>query len=77
MSRGLPRVTSEKALRALHRDGWFVSRQLGSHAILRHPEKSGRVVVPRHGAAKTLRLGTLAAIIESAGLSTEEFWELL
>jgi predicted RNA binding protein YcfA (HicA-like mRNA interferase family) len=77
VSRGLPRMTSDKVLRALNRDGWFISRQSGSHAILRHPVKTGRVVVPRHGGGKTLRLGTLAVIIESAGLTVEELWNLL
>ena len=77
MSRGLPRVTADAVLRALGRDGWFISRQSGSHVILRHPDKSGRVVVPRHGGGKTLRLGTLAAVIESAGLTVDELWRLL
>ncbi|MGH2618107.1 MAG: type II toxin-antitoxin system HicA family toxin [Thermomicrobiales bacterium] len=72
MSRRLPRVTAVAVLRALARDGWFVSRQSGSHVILRHPEKPGRIVVLRHGGGKTLRLGTLAAIIESASLTVDE-----
>jgi predicted RNA binding protein YcfA (HicA-like mRNA interferase family) len=77
VSQGLPRVTSDAVLRALGRDGWFISRQSGSHAILRHPEKPGRVVVPRHGGGKTLRLGTISAIIESAGLTVDELRRLL
>ncbi|MGH2616883.1 MAG: type II toxin-antitoxin system HicA family toxin [Thermomicrobiales bacterium] len=77
MSRGLPRVTADAVLRALGRDGWFISRQSGSHVILRHPDKSVRVVVPRHGGGKTLRLGTLAAILESASLMADELRRLI
>lgn len=72
----LPRVTSDEVLRALARDGWFISRQSGSHAVLRHPTRRGRVVVPRHR-GKTLKLATIASILEQAGLSAEEFRELL
>lgn len=77
MSRRLPRVLADALLRALGRDGWFISRQSGSHVILRHPDKPGRVVVPRHDGGRTLRLGTLAAIIESSGLTVDELWTLL
>ncbi|TAK28331.1 MAG: addiction module toxin, HicA family [Chloroflexota bacterium] len=30
-----------RACRALNRSGWFVSRQAGSHVILRHPTQTG------------------------------------
>ena len=63
-------------MRALARDGWFVSRQSGSHAVLRHPSKPGRVVVPQHR-GRTLRLGTIGAILEQAGLTAEQFRRLL
>ena len=72
----LPRVTAAQALRALLRDGWYVSRQSGSHAVLHHPAKPGRVVVPRH-AGVILKPGILSGIIKDAGLSVEEFRELL
>lgn len=76
MAARLPRVTAEQTLRALRRDGWFLSRQSGSHAMLRRPEREGRVTVPLHR-GRTLKLGTIASIIEQAGLTTEEFLELL
>ncbi len=75
MSERLPRATEQEVLRALARDGWFIARQ-GKHAILRHPTKPGRVVVPRHR-GKTLKAGTIDGIIEAAGLSPEEFRRLL
>ncbi|HEY7066032.1 MAG TPA: type II toxin-antitoxin system HicA family toxin [Chloroflexota bacterium] len=75
MSERLPRVTERAVLAALARDGWYIARQR-THAVLRHPTKPGRVVVPRHR-GKTLKPGTLDAIIEDAGLTPEEFRRLL
>lgn len=72
----LPRITANEVRRALQRDGWYVSRQSGSHAVFRHASKPGRVVVPIHP-GKTLKPATVASIIGNAGLSTEEFRRLL
>lgn len=43
---------------------------------LRHPNKSGRVIVPIHR-GKDLKPGTLASILDDAGLTPEEFRRLL
>jgi predicted RNA binding protein YcfA (HicA-like mRNA interferase family) len=71
---GTPRATAAEVLRALARDGWTVSRQSGAHAVLRHPTKPGRVVVPVHRG--TLKLGTMASILAQAGLSPDDFGRL-
>lgn len=76
MAHRLPRATAEEVLRALRRDGWFVSRHSGAHVILHHPTKRGRVTVPAHR-GKTLKLATVASIIEQAALTVAEFRELL
>ncbi|MDO8674400.1 MAG: type II toxin-antitoxin system HicA family toxin [Dehalococcoidia bacterium] len=76
MTERLPRTTAEMLLRVLARDGWFVTRQSGSHVVMRHGSKPGRVVVPRHR-SKTIKLATMAAILEEAELSPEEFRRLL
>ncbi|HEY8694586.1 MAG TPA: type II toxin-antitoxin system HicA family toxin [Chloroflexota bacterium] len=55
----LPHITATQALRALRRAGWFIARWSGSHAILHHPTKSGRVTIPMHR-ARTLRPATLS-----------------
>jgi predicted RNA binding protein YcfA (HicA-like mRNA interferase family) len=44
--------------------------------ILLHPTKPGTVVVPRHKST-TLQLGTLSQIIATAGLTADEFTDLL
>lgn len=72
----LPRVTAAELLRALHRDGWEDTRQSGSHLLLRHPTKPGRVLVSRH-AGKTLKPKTLQTILDDASLTADELRELL
>ena len=76
MSPKLPRITSAQLKRALRRDGWEVVRQSGSHAILKHPKKPGRVTLPIH-ATVIIKLKTLESILEQAELTVEELQELL
>lgn len=76
MADRLPRANAEEVLRALARDGWFIARQSGSHVVLRHNSKPGRVVVAYHR-RKTLKPATMASILGQAGLSPEEFRRLL
>jgi predicted RNA binding protein YcfA (HicA-like mRNA interferase family) len=76
MSPKLPRVTSAELLRALHSDGWFTLRQSGSHVILRHPAKRGRIVVPRH-AGVTLKPKVISDVLEQAGLTVDDLRRLL
>lgn len=76
MNRKSPRITAVELLRALKRDGWFQVRQSGSHIIMRHPEKSGCVVVPNH-ARVVLKQKTLDENLERAGLTKERLWTLL
>lgn len=53
MAGKLPRMTADRLLRALARDGWERVRP-GKHIHLRHPLKSGRVDVPYH-AGRTIK----------------------
>ncbi|HZA24253.1 MAG TPA: type II toxin-antitoxin system HicA family toxin [Dehalococcoidia bacterium] len=74
MSR-LPRgLSGNEVVRALLRAGFYVRRQRGSHVVLRRDEPFAQVVVPAH---RSIDTGTLAAILEGAGLSVEEFRRLL
>jgi len=72
----LPRVTGREAVRAIERAGFVVDRQRGSHVILVHSQSRKRVTVPVH-AGKTVKPGTLNAILDDAGLTPEEFAQLL
>ena len=76
MSRRLPAVKPREALRALGRAGFIIHHTSGSHHVLKHPGKPHlRVTIPHHN--KDLKRRTLASIIEQAGLTADEFRELL
>ena len=72
----LPQVKGERVVRALRRAGWEVIRIRGSHHVLVHPERpENTLVVPVH--PRPLKRGTLADILETAGLTVDEFKDLL
>ena len=72
--RRLRNVRAQRAINAFHRLGYETVRVRGSHHILKHP--NGRmIVIPMHGG--TVKVGILLDAIERAGISTEEFEELL
>ena len=74
MSR-LPVVSGQDAVRAFERVGYHVSHQSGSHIILRHEDPPyRRLSIPSH---RELAKGTLRGLIRDAGLTVEEFTELL
>ncbi|HEV2056391.1 MAG TPA: type II toxin-antitoxin system HicA family toxin [Methylomirabilota bacterium] len=71
----LPRgLSGRKVRRALERAGFYLKRQKGSHMVLRRDSPFAQVVVPAHASIDT---GTLAAILESAGISADDFRALL
>ena len=73
----LPRISGKEVIRALERHGFFIKRQSGSHAIMRHQtDLTRRCIIPVHG-SKTIKPGTLYSILKGAGLSVEEFISLL
>jgi predicted RNA binding protein YcfA (HicA-like mRNA interferase family) len=70
---GLPRISGEQACRALAQVGFARVSQKGSHVKLR--DAAGRtVIVPMH---RELAEGTLRSIIRQAGLTVQEFLDLL
>lgn len=76
MSPRSPRITAVELLRALGRDGWKQVRQTGSHVILNHAVKPGRVTVPRH-ANVIIKPKTLEMILKQARLTSDSLKELL
>jgi predicted RNA binding protein YcfA (HicA-like mRNA interferase family) len=53
-----------------------VHHTTGAHYVLKHPDKPTlRVTVPYHN--KDLKRRTLASIIEQAGMTVDEFIQLL
>ncbi|MCH8853195.1 MAG: type II toxin-antitoxin system HicA family toxin [Planctomycetes bacterium] len=70
----LPRVSGRQAVRAFEHAGFVVRRRRGSHVIL---VKSGSPVtlsVPDHREVAT---GTLRGLIRNAGMTVDEFRDLL
>jgi predicted RNA binding protein YcfA (HicA-like mRNA interferase family) len=72
MSR-LPVCSGQDAIRAFQKLGYQLDHQTGSHIILRHPQMR-RLTVPNH---RELAKGTLRSLIREAGLTKEEFVNLL
>jgi len=71
----LPTDLSGREVRAaLEHAGFIFRRQRGSHMMLRRDQPYARVVVPDH---RQIRSGTLRRIIADAGLTIEQFIELL
>ncbi|HWF19082.1 MAG TPA: type II toxin-antitoxin system HicA family toxin [Verrucomicrobiae bacterium] len=69
----LPVCSGHEAVRAFRQIGYEVDHQTGSHIILRHANMR-RLTIPNH---RELAKGTLRAIIREAGITKEEFIDLL
>lgn len=71
----LPRdVPARDLIRALQRAGFIIDRQSGSHITLYRQSPRARVTVPNH---KAIKSGMLKRILNDAGLSVEQFIELI
>ena len=71
----LPRgLSGKEVIKALERVGFYIKRRKGSHIVLRRDSPFAQVVVPDH---KSIDTGTLASILDGAGLSVEDFISLL
>ncbi|MBI2335620.1 MAG: type II toxin-antitoxin system HicA family toxin [Deltaproteobacteria bacterium] len=71
----LPAISGEKALKAFKKMGFALDHQTGSHVILRHEKPPyRRLTIPNH---KELAKGTLRSLIREAGLTVDEFVNLL
>jgi predicted RNA binding protein YcfA (HicA-like mRNA interferase family) len=71
----LPVISGRKLCKALERIGYFVDHQTGSHIILRNTNPPHRrLSVPDH---EEIARGTLRSILRLAGLTPEEFKELM
>lgn len=73
--RALPVVSGREVVKALEKIGYVFDRQRCSHMILRQQNPPHRrLTVPDH---KEVAKGTLRAIIQQAGVTVEEFKDLL
>jgi predicted RNA binding protein YcfA (HicA-like mRNA interferase family) len=73
MNMKLPVVPGKDVIKALSKIGYYVRDRKGSHVHLRHHYRKPLTVPDHPEVAK----GTLRAIIKEAGLTVEEFLDLL
>jgi predicted RNA binding protein YcfA (HicA-like mRNA interferase family) len=68
-------ISGKQAIKAFQKMGYFVARQKGSHVILKYSGlQIPLLVVPLH---KELKIGLLVSLIKDAGITVEQFLELL
>jgi predicted RNA binding protein YcfA (HicA-like mRNA interferase family) len=67
-------LSGAQVVKALEQAGFTQVRIKGSHVIMRSQDGARGVTVPLH---KTVKRGTLAAILRQVGLDPEEFDTLL
>jgi predicted RNA binding protein YcfA (HicA-like mRNA interferase family) len=71
----LPVVSGDEARKAFEKIGYELSHQTGSHMILRRATPPHRhLSIPKH---RELARGLLRGLIRDAGLTIEQFVELL
>ena len=66
--------SGKEVIKALHRLGFVIDHQRGSHIFLHNLERNISVIVPNH---KELRKGTLHSILKKAGISFQELKGLI
>jgi len=64
-------VKSSELVKLLKQDGWFIVRQSGSHMIMEHPVKKGKVVCPFHSSQEVGK-GLALKIMKDAGLKIKD-----
>jgi predicted RNA binding protein YcfA (HicA-like mRNA interferase family) len=71
----LPVISGKQLCKILSKIGYYIDHHTGSHLILRNENPPHRrMTIPNH---KEIAKGTLRAIIREAGLTLEEFKNLL
>jgi predicted RNA binding protein YcfA (HicA-like mRNA interferase family) len=70
----LGNIPGKEAVKAFERAGWSVRGQVGSHVMMTKAGSRANLSVPQH---KELSVGVLRKLVSNAGLSVEEFLELL
>jgi len=70
----LANISGKDATKAFQKVGWQARGQVGSHLVLTKPGIRANLTVPQHA---ELAPGTLRRLIKTAGLSVDEFLELL
>ncbi|MDP2156592.1 MAG: type II toxin-antitoxin system HicA family toxin [Nitrospirota bacterium] len=67
-------MSGKDAVKAFQKEGWQIIGQVGSHVVLVKTGIRVNLSVPQH---KELSTGTIRALIRNAGLTVEQFTDLL
>ncbi|MBI5178226.1 MAG: type II toxin-antitoxin system HicA family toxin [Nitrospinae bacterium] len=70
----LGNISGKEAVKAFQKAGWVKIGQVGSHLVMVKEGCKANLSIPQH---KELSVGTLRALIRSAGLSVDDFLALL
>lgn len=71
----LPILSGKEVVKILVKIGYELDHQTGSHMILRHKDPPNRrLTVPNH---PEIAKGTMLSILKQAGITKEEFSDLL
>ena len=70
----LGNISGKQAVKAFAKAGWQMIGQVGSHVVMTKPGQRANLSIPQH---KELSVGTLRALIRAAGISVDEFLQLL
>jgi predicted RNA binding protein YcfA (HicA-like mRNA interferase family) len=73
----LPMLKPREVVRALEKAGFAITRSKGSHHRLVHVNDPSRATTIAMHKGKDVLRGTLVDIIEQAGLTIDEFLDLL
>jgi predicted RNA binding protein YcfA (HicA-like mRNA interferase family) len=70
----LGNISGKDAAKAFEKAGWLARGQAGSHLMLTKAGIRANLSIPLHS---ELSIGTLRSLIRAAGLTVDEFLELL
>lgn len=70
----LANISGKDAAKAFQKAGWQIRGQVGSHLVLTKPGIRANLTVPQH---PEVAKGTLRNLIKIAGLTVDQFLELL
>lgn len=70
----LGNISGKEAVKAFQKAGWEKVGQVGSHLVMTKPNIRVNLSIPQH---KELSIGTLRALIRNAGMSVDEFLDLV
>jgi predicted RNA binding protein YcfA (HicA-like mRNA interferase family) len=70
----IPLLRPREVVKAFERLGWEIARQRGSHIIMTKPGHIATLSIPENA---FVARGTLRSLIARAGISLEEFLNLL